>query len=299
MNRRAELTCLRLNWRFIRRHRRYFTIFVIVYGYSILGWRRTRGVRFCYALAQHIDDLLDGDCPCEREPLEVVDEVIRQFEQEEFDDSELGNLARSVAQELKRLRTSTDDPLTELITLFRVMRFDRQRVRDGLVLAQDRLARQHWETFYHSVNLLLVVARADLRADDAVDLIKAFGWCSTMRDLREDIDRGLINLPRDVVEHARAQGSPDLTYDSLTAMPAVKEWIRAEHAAGRVYLDQFARRLAALRGRKGARILMIFLESMDKFHRRFIKLHPEFFAAGCVPAISGIHSSAESLGHES
>jgi len=263
-----ELTCLRMGLRFMQRHLRYVIVLLIIYRYSLFRWTSTRVIRASFCLVQHIDDLLDGDCPTDREPMEIVDRLILQFEEHDFDESDIGKLAHCVAEELKALRTDRDDPLSELLTLLRVMRFDRQRVRDQLLLSRDELDEQHWQTFYHSVNIMLVIGRAELRAEDAVDLVRAFGWCSTMRDLREDVERGLVNIPQEVVHEARAQGA-SAAYESLTATPVVREWIQSEHARGKQHLDLFATRLEQMRHRSGASILRIFLKSMYRFHERF------------------------------
>ena len=275
---RAELTCLAMNLRFTRRHWRYLLVFVLVYRYSLCHWRRTRAMRFGYCLAQHVDDVLDGDYPVRGEPLEIVDDLIRQFESQRFDACEVGNLARCVHQELSVLRTVDNDPVAELLQLFRVMRFDRERVRDGLVLCRRALNHQHWQTFFHSVNLLMIVARAELRAGDVSELVKAFGWCSTLRDLEEDLGRGLINIPSDVVESARWQGVKSLSYSELIATPAVRQWIQELHAVGKLHLERFDDELSRLGDRKGAKIARLFANSMKGFHSRCMKIHPQWFA---------------------
>lgn len=273
----VELTCLRMCLRFMQRHVRYLIIFLIIYRHSLFRWRSTRVLRVSFCLMQHIDDLLDGDWPTDREPLEIVDRLILQFEEDHFDETDIGKLAHCVAEELKALRTQRDDPLSELLTLLRVMRFDRQRVRDQLLLSRDELDEQHWQTFYYSVNIMLIISRAELRAAAAVDLVRAFGWCSTMRDLREDVDRGLINIPLEVMHEARAQGASASAYELLTATPVVREWIQSEHVRGKQHLDLFATRLEQMRHRNGASILRTFLKSMYRFHERFPKRNPDLF----------------------
>jgi|GEM_PF-186596 len=275
--RRAELTCLRFNARFIRRHLRYLIVFLIICRYSLFRWRATRSVRFTYALAQHLDDVLDGDFKIPGEPGDYVDAVIGQLDTGNFASTDLGNLTHCVAVELKNLRSERDEPLGELIELLRVMRFDRERVRRRLLLTREELAEHHRQTFHHSVNLMLIAARAELRAVDAQDLVRAFGWCSTLRDLPEDIEKGLFNIPKDVVERAMAEGAK-LNYASLTSTAAVRQWIRELHGEGKQHLVWFVEHSIALKHQSGARILALFAKSMAGFHGRYIKAHAEFFA---------------------
>ena len=275
---RAELTSVALNLRFMRRHRRYVVVFLLVYYHSLFRWRATRAVRFGYALAQHVDDVLDGDYPMRGEPLEVVDDLIGQFESQCFTASDIGNLARCVHQELAALQREPDDPVAELLQLFRVMRFDRERVRDGILSSSEALDNQHWQTFFHSLNLLLIVARADLRAKDVTELVKAFGWCSTLRDLEEDVGRGLINIPSDVVDAARCEGATSLSYSQLSAAPAVRHWIQELHVTGKRHLENFDCQLRVLGNRRGVKIARLFADSMKDFHARYLTTHQEFFA---------------------
>jgi fatty acid desaturase len=278
---RAELTCLALNLRFMRRHWRYLVVFLLVYRYSLFRWRRTRAVRFAYALAQYVDDVLDGDYPVHEEPLEIVDDLIGQFQANLFTASAIGNLARCVHQEFSALRRDADDPIVELLQLFRIMRFDRERVRGGLLLSQRALDEQHWWTFFHSVNLLMIATGAELRAGDVSALVKAFGWCSTLRDLQEDIGRGLIGIPSEVIDAAQRQGAKSLRYSELTASPAVRRWIQELHARGKYHLRSCDEQLNSLGNRKGVKIARLFARSMNSFHSRYTKLHPEFFTTDC------------------
>ncbi|MGZ5433054.1 MAG: hypothetical protein ACXWH7_09010, partial [Thermoanaerobaculia bacterium] len=75
----VELCCLAQCARFSRRHIRYFVIVLAIYGPSLLHWRRYRAVRTGFCAAQWIDDLLDGDRPSDREPLEIVDELLEEM----------------------------------------------------------------------------------------------------------------------------------------------------------------------------------------------------------------------------
>lgn len=276
---RAELTCLRFNYSFMKRHRRYLIVFLLILWHSLFRWRATRVVRFTYALAQRLDDILDGDFPVEGEPVEVVDGVIHQLEAGVYEDNDLGRLAQLVANELTNLCSGQDDPLEELIALLRVMRLDRERVRQQLLLSRSELVEHQRQTFQHSVNLMLIGARAELRAQDADELVRAFGWCSTLRDLPEDIEKGLFNIPREVIERARWEEGARLDYSSLTATSAVRQWIEQLHNEGKENLDCFAAKLESMKTKKGAGILTIFMKSMFGFHARYRKAHREFFQA--------------------
>jgi hypothetical protein len=76
----VELLCLRNCGAFIARHRRYLVITLAVMAAGIPHWRRQRLVRTGFVFLQAVDDIVDGDRASEREPLEVVDELIVALE---------------------------------------------------------------------------------------------------------------------------------------------------------------------------------------------------------------------------
>ena len=216
-------------------------------------------------MLQHIDDILDGDRPCSIEPADVVDDILGQMEKGSFEDSPLACLARCLWEDMGRFQTEYDDPRSEVLTLIRLMQRDRFRVKDKLLLSSNELIEHHRKTFYYAVNLMLTLGGTEVRAQDAPDLIEAFGWCSTMRDLQEDIEKGLVNLPASVISAARSQGLETIEYASVVKAPAVKQWLRDEYRRATEHLDRFEQALLRLEGKRGVGILRLFHKSIRRF----------------------------------
>lgn len=270
---RVEMVCLAEIYRCSRRHLRYLVVGIIVYCHSLFRWRDRRPIRVGFCFLQHIDDLLDGDCPSLVEPGEVVDRLLEQIEIGSFEDTSLGCLARCLWEDTARSRIGEDDPHAELVTLIRLMQRDRYRVKDGLLLSRDELLAHHRQTFHYAVNLMLMLGGAELRARDAPELIEAFGWCSTMRDLREDLEKGLVNVPASVIEACRMEGLTSFEYDALSGSPAFRRWVEDEYLRATRHLDRSEDELSRLRGRNGAAILRLFHRSIRRFARRTAKIH--------------------------
>jgi membrane-associated phospholipid phosphatase len=259
---RAETRCVYEIYCFSRRNLRYLTVATVVYWHSIFRWRRRRAIRVGFCFLQHLDDLLDGDRPSAREPSELVDGVIAQLERRVFNDDALGCLAQCLSNEIALFQRGDDDPRGELVTLIRHMQRDRLRVKDSLLLTEGELRIHHRLTFHHAVNLMLVLGDMQVRAADVPSLIEAFGWCSVMRDLREDLEKGLVNIPLSVVERARSTGAVAVDYRSLVGSPAVLQWLQAEHARAAAHLDQSEIELASLGTRGGVSLLRLFQRSI-------------------------------------
>ncbi|GHG77568.1 phosphatase PAP2 family protein [Comamonas sp. JC664] len=275
-----EALCARELVRFTRRHVRYGLIALGLYVYSAgRWWRQAHTARVGFCFLQLVDDVLDGDRAVEGEPLDWVDRLLVEVESGRHEDTgAAATLGRALLERLEDASARAD-----VLTLMRTMRKDRERVKDGQWWTEDALRAQQRETFRLSVDLMLSVAGAELRAHDAPALLDAFGWCSAMRDLREDLAQGLYNVPSAVAEAVRAEGNAPSTLEGLLGASAGREWMTAEHARARALLDASGRQLAALEGRSGLPLLRLFHRSIESFWaRRLPRRHPFLREAAAV-----------------
>ncbi|CAM3717329.1 inositol phosphorylceramide synthase [Corallococcus sp. ZKHCc1 1396] len=265
---RVEALCAREMYRFARRHPRYGLIALALYQQSVGRWRKARRARAGFCFLQLVDDVLDGDRPVEGEPLEHIDALLVRLEtgaphvpgaSPEFHDTAT-TLGRVLLTEL-----SDDRARAQVLELVRTMQKDRERVRDGRWWDAAALQAHHAATFRLSVDLMLHVADARVRAEEAPSLLAVLGWCSVMRDLREDLAQGLFNVPADVAEEVRASGHDPASLDVLLASEAGRAWVLAEHQRARALLERSAVELAALEGRPGAPLLRLFHRSVESF----------------------------------
>jgi hypothetical protein len=258
----VELLCLRNCGAFIARHRRYLVIALAVLAAGIPHWRRQRLARTGFVFLQAVDDIADGDRPSEREPLEVVGELIVALEGGEFAPDELGRLGAAFRADL--LERGGPEALAKAVALLRRMRTDRERVLAARVSSEAELAELHRATFRGSLDLMLIAADSRLRASDVPELVEALGWCSVVRDLEEDLGQGLINVPREVAQAAQEE-SGALKPAAWFATHAVREWLASERRRGRVLLDDADARLATLGGERGGALLRRFSRSMRRY----------------------------------
>jgi membrane-associated phospholipid phosphatase len=269
-----ELLCLREFARFSRRHLRYAAIAFAIYRAGIGRFRERRILRTGFCLLQSVDDLLDGDRPSEREPLQVVEKLVAEIESRQFSDSTLSRLAAAFVSDAKGTCTGKQDAVADAVALIRHMRLDRQRILQGTVLTGQQLREHHRRTFHLSVNLMLVAAGSPVRAADVPALIDAFGWCSTMRDLDEDLANGLVNIPREVIERARTAGVTELSFAALSSSASVRGWMKAELARARKQLDSADVQLDALGNVEGTKTLRLFARSIRRSVRRYSRALP-------------------------
>lgn len=247
---RIEVLCLREAATFARRHRRYLTTALAIYAFSLRRWRETRLLRAAWCLAQHVDDVLDGDRTIPGDPEAYARRVIRVLEGEAPDET-------VPAEVLAAFVRGSREPLTRL---FEVLIEDRRRMDARRTMSAAELAKHHRKTFFYSLDLTLILAGSKLRAGDAPELIAALSWCSPVRDLREDLAKGLINIPAEVL--AEAEG------EDLLASPAVRAWLEEERRRGSAAIRALGERLPRIEDARGRAILGAFHQALAAWERK-------------------------------
>ena len=264
MKRGVEWLCFVECLRFARRHRRYLGIFHVNYGRSLLRWRKMRAARMGYAFLQLFDDYMDGD----RAWSGSLDALAARMQEEWNAGTFAGDIALSQLGEVfwKELE-ATPEGRTDVYALLQAMHFDSQRRVQRLLLDEKTLHAHLHRTFYHSVDILLVVSGLQTRAREVPGLVKALAWCSVVRDFDDDVTTGIINVPQLVVEAARAR-TREVNDAAITMQtPEVAAWLKEERERALEHLEQARTNLAevATREPEAAKLLGVFQRSVEKY----------------------------------
>lgn len=244
---RLEMLCVRELARFARRHPRYLLTGLAIWSYSLRRWRATRLLRTGFCLAQHIDDVLDGDRPVTGDPVEYARGLLRG------EPGPLAPLAASVLADLdRRGGRATLEELVEVLIE------DRRRMDARRTMSAAALATHHRKTFQLSLDLTLLAAGSDLRAGDAPELVEALAWCSPVRDLEEDLAKGLINIPEEVLARVSGVTAPR----ALLASEPVKDWLRVEH-------QRAAEAIAELGRKARPPVLTAFHRALSAYEKKY------------------------------
>jgi hypothetical protein len=252
--------------RFSMRHRRYLLIFLSLYWHSLRAWRSARAARYGYCFLQLYDDIMDGDRRTDAAPDAVAAQTIAAWASGEFrDDTTLARLGAAFNAALREVPLLPgDDPHHDVLALLQAMRLDAERVATKRVLTRAQLKDQLRGTFHHSLNILLIASGLRTRATQVPDLIESLGWCSVVRDLDEDLRKGLVNVPSDVVARVRS------TSGGLTPqLRVVRCWLEEEAVVVRRHLATSAVVLRGIAADEPAagRLLGLFHRSIDRYAR--------------------------------
>ncbi len=258
----VEWLCARECLRFARRHRRYLGIFLVVYGRSLLHWRAMRAARVGYACLQLFDDFMDGDRAWPGSLDALASQAMAEWDSGVFaGGTPLSRLSQAFWEELR----TAPEGRTDVHALQEAMHFDSQRRLQRLLLDEHTLRTHLNRTFHHSVNILLIVSGLRTRAREVPGLVKALAWCSIIRDFKEDVAAGIINVPQAVVETVRARGA-----ELRESAPEVAAWLEGEREKARMHLQESSITLEKLARSepRAAKLLGVFQRSVERYAAR-------------------------------
>jgi membrane-associated phospholipid phosphatase len=259
-----EWLCLRNFLLFSLRHRRYALIAFGLYLESSVAWSSKRILRSGFAFLQEIDDLLDGDRYCEQEPLIYVGQVRQAILSGQFGVTPLMRLTELFMREASYIDNAVEFKEI-LLELLDVMSTDRQRVLRREIWPATRLQDQLRKTFRLSLNLTLIARKSPLRAENHAELVDMLAWCSVMRDLHEDLQAGLINIPLELVS---SLNRPVPILASALSEPEILKWIDESHQAVAHLFSANRSKIRAINKIRGAWFLRLFSNSVEKFWRK-------------------------------
>ncbi len=185
--------------------------------------------RSSYFFMRHMDDLLDGDMKTGVNPLPYALEVRRQIETDDFPGTpSISTLADYSIRTLNSRSREGDNPRKDFLTEIDSIIFDHERSKERRVLAEVELDEYYWRTFSPVVNILLIGLKSQLRAKDIPALSISQGRLYTIRDLGTDWQRGIINIPQEVLNTAGLNRNSSI--EQLRQNQLLQDWFRKQAA---------------------------------------------------------------------
>jgi len=164
------------------------------------------------------------------------------------------SLAYKSIRGLEKRRKEGDSPKKDFITGIDSMVRDYLRMSNKEVLEERDLKEYATNSFSPYNNIFLTSIGSNLRAND----VKIFSYCQYfaygVQDFDIDWQRGLVNIPREVLNSAR------LTIENSSAEVRsnliVKDWVVSEVKQNRVDLKDFLGEIAETPNEKSANFLL-------------------------------------------
>lgn len=262
-----EWLCFKQHVYFSIRNRRYLTIAVIQYLYSFFKWNQARNLRYTFCTLQLIDDILDEDRKCEIEPLDYLDNLKIAIKNNQYNSSDLEQMTKFFIQRTEQFGPMKDEAINAFFELIDIMMADRRRVLAKKIYSKEELQHHHHTTFKYSLDIVLIALESPLRSSSMPEILDIFAWCSTVRDLKEDLDKSLINIPLEIT--SQINNFLNLPTEKKINSPLVHSWLIDETKKAEELFSICNRKMEEIKSIHGSFIFKIFLKSMKKYTRVF------------------------------
>lgn len=204
---------------------KYWTIFFSLRGYRALDSRRGLVTQAAYYSLRFIDDAIDGDMYA-TDPKAFAQDLGEQIRTSQWKkDQPVSGMIRYATEGLQEIDPQADVK-GEFLTVINAMAFDDDRAKEKKVLSRSDLKKYYWNTFAPGFNLFFIGTGSKMKIQEIEELPYAMARLNSVRDLREDWEHGLINIPGETL---RAAGlSSDSTFDEVENNSLVQLWIQHE-----------------------------------------------------------------------
>jgi phytoene/squalene synthetase len=195
-----------------------------LYVLSIYGIDRSRTMRAAYLPIRHVDDAIDGDDPKIKNPLTYANNLKTGLKNNTLGKSSTEQLLQYAVDSLERKSKQDDDPRGDFIRSIDSIIFDGNRAANRSMLTEAAIELYYHEAFDPVINITLMALDSDLRSKDLPALSYGQGKVYSARDLKVDWQRGIINIPVDVL--AEAQLSNESSVKEVVDNDVVTEWFK-------------------------------------------------------------------------
>lgn len=197
-----------------------------MYLLSVKDYEIGKTIRAHYLFLRHIDDYLDEG---QQKPgkLFYVLNIRDKIESRKFiGKPKIAELAKYALEVLEKKARPDDNPRQDFLAIIDSMVFDYERGKERRVLGNEALNDYYHNTFFPTVNLTLMSLESRFRAIDIPALSYSYGRVYSVRDLEEDWQRGVINIPREILQEAWLTQFSSIA--DLKRNPIVKQWLLRE-----------------------------------------------------------------------
>ncbi len=267
---KIEYLCLKQFYFFSRRHRRYFFLFIGMYLTSIFRWKSSRLLRAGYCFIQLLDDILDGDRLIDDDPSAFADRILSEILAEQFGKSSEASMLIGFVLTEAQVRHDYMKIKEKFAALVIVLKDDYVRRINRRSDLACTLKQHHRLTFQLSMDITLAFLDSEVTSEDCPEIVESLVWCSVMRDLRDDLSVGIINIPKDVYTvSSKPLTSSDI--DAILNERAVQKWIRAEFKLQSHNMAAIGAILPHLKDNIGKQAVKIFWKSIKSYVPKFEK----------------------------
>lgn len=220
----VELLCVGESTRLLRRDfKKYYKDVSSLYLFSLISPKNGKLTRVSYMFFRHLDDVVDGDYVLTIDPVDYVNSVRHQVESDSFNGSPtISHLAHYALQKLKEKARESDNPRQDFLDSIDALLFDYGRTKNRRVMSSTELNDYYLTRFSPFMNIFLTGVDSKFRARDIPKFCSSIGVVYSASDLGADWGRGVINVPKEVLDSAGLTSDSEVT--SVKESPVINRW---------------------------------------------------------------------------
>lgn len=206
----------------VRRRPSYSKMVLGLYALSLYGFERGRVMRASYLPVRFVDDLLDGDAVGLDDPLSYAQKLSENISTNSLNETAIERQLRYALNVLESKAKPNDNPREDFIKAINTIIFDRVRASERRMLSAEEIERYYRDAFDPVINITLMAIDSKLRSTDVPALSYGQGRVYSVRDFEEDWNRGIINIPREVISSAGLSSASPI--EVVSRNTAVTDW---------------------------------------------------------------------------
>ena len=211
--------------------------------------------RDAYFFMRNIDDVIDGDLIIQQDPMSYVSDIRKDIvDGYQNPDYPVEQLAFRSIKILNQRKKENDNPKQEFLNGIDGMTADFRRVAVKGILTSNDLEKYYVKSFGPHFNIMSMSIRSNLREKDIETFIICQGLAYTIQDLSTDWQRGLINIPKEVISQSSLTSSSNVS--EVQSNSIVREWLREESKEKSEKLNSFLAKTSELKNEKSASLIL-------------------------------------------
>ena len=257
----VESICLMEAAHLVRRSIKYWHLIGKMYLESLRDHHPAQVFRAAYFFCRHIDDVLDGDRKVTADPEMYVRHILSAMKTGHRG-PQIVDLYRFAIDSMKEMAAETDRPMSYFMRVIEdAMLFDFERGKERRVLTRTELESYYNNTFTPITDIALIISGSHLRTEHIPEIVTTQGHIYTVRDMKKDLEKGIINIPLEELEKAEIDGV-SASYNNVRRNPMLASWMDDEV---RIYQHQLQILKGKLSDEGSRKVVLPLIWQMDMY----------------------------------
>ena len=273
-----DAICLKEAVHLAFRHPKYWIVVAGAAVNRVLHPKRGKVFNASYFFCRHADDFLDGDRKIKGNPEEYVLKIVEGMKERTSDSPKILDLYHYAIEELDKLKERRDDPEQAFARVIHGHSlFDYDRSKQPTLLSLEELGRYYRDSFEPVLDISMIIAGSRFRGADLLELVHSTGHLYSIRDMKTDLSRNIINIPRDEIAKSRiASVDRGITAEQVMDDSHLCRWMYNEVANYMGIVTTFEKDVVSSMEPIAKKVCIPWIKAMQRFGKRYLEQNESY-----------------------